>query len=80
MLLNAIKKSRAFSTSMRHGARRSLSTETVIPIQHNFNAGPGTLPRSVMERARKFFMDHDGLGIGVIEMSHRSKEFQAIAR
>ena len=40
-------------------------------IKHNFNAGPSRLPPAVMEIAEKEFIDYKGMGIGVIEMSHR---------
>lgn len=33
-----------------------------------------------MERAQADFLDYKGLGIGVIEMSHRQKEFNKIAQ
>lgn len=45
----------------------------------NFNAGPGTLPQAALEQAAKDIVDYQGLGLGVMEMSHRSKEFMAIA-
>ena len=45
---------------------------------HNFNAGPAAMPLSVLERARSEMLDLGGSGMSVMEMSHRSKEFQAI--
>ena len=45
---------------------------------YNFGAGPAMLPLSVMERIRDEFLDYRGMGASVIEISHRSKEFQAI--
>lgn len=45
---------------------------------YNFGAGPAMLPLPVMERIRDEFLDYHGLGASVIEISHRSKEFQAI--
>ena len=44
----------------------------------NFNAGPGALPLSVLERVREELLDYAGTGMSVMEMSHRSKEFEAI--
>ncbi|MCM2265699.1 MAG: 3-phosphoserine/phosphohydroxythreonine transaminase [Desulfuromonadales bacterium] len=44
----------------------------------NFGAGPAMLPLPVMERIRDEFLDYHGMGASVIEISHRSKEFQAI--
>ncbi len=44
----------------------------------NFGAGPAMLPTAVMERAQQEFLDYQGMGASVIEISHRSKEFDAI--
>lgn len=44
---------------------------------HNFNAGPSALPLPVLEEAQRRLVDH-GEGLSVLEMSHRSKAFQAI--
>jgi phosphoserine aminotransferase len=45
----------------------------------NFNAGPGTLPLAVLERVRAELLDYRGTGMSVMEMSHRSPEFEAIS-
>lgn len=45
----------------------------------NFCAGPAALPQSVLERAREEILDWQGRGLSVMEMSHRSDEFIAIA-
>ena len=44
----------------------------------NFSAGPAMLPTEVMEQAQAEFLDFAGLGAGLIEISHRSKEFDAV--
>ncbi|KAF4519904.1 hypothetical protein B566_EDAN008280, partial [Ephemera danica] len=44
----------------------------------NFGAGPAKLPRQVLERAQREFLDYHGLGISVLEMSHRSKDYGEI--
>ena len=44
----------------------------------NFNAGPGALPLSVLERIREELLDWRGSGMSVMEMSHRSPEFESI--
>jgi phosphoserine aminotransferase len=46
---------------------------------HNFNAGPATLPLPVLERIREELLDWRGSGMSVMEMSHRSPEFEGIA-
>ena len=45
---------------------------------HNFNAGPSILPLTVLEKAQAELLDYQGCGMSVMEMSHRSKEFEAI--
>ena len=45
---------------------------------HNFNAGPAALPLPVLERIREELLDYRGRGMSVMEMSHRSPEFEAI--
>ena len=45
----------------------------------NFSAGPATLPEEVLTRAREELLDWGGLGMSVMEMSHRSKAFIGVA-
>lgn len=45
---------------------------------YNFNAGPSPMPLEVLEEIRDEMTDFAGTGMGIIEMSHRSKEFQAL--
>jgi len=44
----------------------------------NFNAGPAALPLPVLERVREELLDYRGSGMSVMEMSHRSAEFEEI--
>jgi phosphoserine aminotransferase len=44
----------------------------------NFNAGPGALPLAVLQRIREELLDYRGTGMSVMEMSHRSPEFEEI--
>tara|TARA_B110000858_G_scaffold49124_1_gene56644 strand:- start:17390 stop:18478 length:1089 start_codon:yes stop_codon:yes gene_type:complete len=44
----------------------------------NFGAGPAMLPTAVMEIAQKEFLNYRGMGTGLIEISHRSKEFDEV--
>ncbi len=46
---------------------------------YNFSAGPATLPVDMLEQASKDIVNYSDTGIGLIEMSHRSKEFMAVA-
>ena len=45
---------------------------------YNFYAGPATLPTSALEKAQAELLDYQGSGISILEMSHRSKEFDAV--
>lgn len=45
---------------------------------YNFSAGPSMLPLEVMEQAAKELTNYNGCGMSVMEMSHRSKEFEEI--
>ncbi|MFQ5635327.1 MAG: 3-phosphoserine/phosphohydroxythreonine transaminase [Gammaproteobacteria bacterium] len=45
----------------------------------NFSAGPAVLPLEVLERARDEIPDWQGSGMSVMEISHRSKAFLAVA-
>lgn len=45
---------------------------------HNFGAGPAALPLAVLERAQAELLDFGGAGMSVMEMSHRSKEYDAV--
>ena len=44
----------------------------------NFNAGPGVLPLPVLQQAQAELLNYPGAGMSVMEMSHRSKHFEAI--
>ncbi|HEX5270086.1 MAG TPA: 3-phosphoserine/phosphohydroxythreonine transaminase [Gemmataceae bacterium] len=44
----------------------------------NFNAGPAMLPPPVLERVRGELLDFHGTGMSIMEMSHRSKEYEAV--
>ncbi len=43
---------------------------------HNFNAGPSALPLAVLEEIRAEIPDWQGTGMSILEVSHRSKDFQ----
>lgn len=44
----------------------------------NFNPGPSVLPVPALEKARDALLNYDGTGLGIMETSHRSKEFDAV--
>jgi len=45
---------------------------------YNFSAGPAVLPEEVLKEAADEMLDYGGTGMSVMEMSHRSKAFEAI--
>ena len=45
---------------------------------YNFSAGPAAIPSEVLEQAAAEMLDWHGSGMGVMEMSHRGKEFISI--
>ena len=45
---------------------------------YNFSAGPAVLPEAVLKEVAEEMMDYQGSGMSVMEMSHRSPEFQKI--
>ena len=45
---------------------------------HNFGAGPSILPREVFQQASGSLIDHEGTGLSILEIGHRTKTFQAI--
>lgn len=46
--------------------------------KHNFSAGPSILPAEVLEKASQAVLDFNGMGLSLIEISHRSPEFVEI--
>ena len=49
-----------------------------MPRAINFSAGTAALPEEVLKQAAAEMLDWHGSGMGVMEMSHRGKEFIAI--
>ena len=45
---------------------------------YNFYAGPAILPQSVMKRAQEELLDFNGIGLSIMEISHRSKDFESV--
>lgn len=44
----------------------------------NFNAGPAAIPLDVLKQAQEEMLDWNGTGMSVMEVSHRSKEYEAM--
>lgn len=51
-----------------------------MPRKFNFGAGPATMPESVLLEVQEELLDWNGLGLSVMEISHRSPEFIEIAK
>ena len=45
---------------------------------HNFSAGPGILPQEVLQQAANACINFDNLNLSLLEISHRSKSFEAV--
>lgn len=58
----------------------SSSEKAVAGRIFNFSAGPGCLPVSVLEEAQADLVNYKGAGMSVLEMSHRSKTYDAIIK
>ena len=48
--------------------------------KHNFSAGPSILSNEVFDKASKSILNFDGIGLSILEISHRSKEFVNVMR
>ncbi len=57
---------------------RFKENSTMVERVYNFSAGPGTLPLEVLQQSAKDIVNFSNTGTGIIEMSHRSKEFMAV--
>ena len=45
---------------------------------HNFSAGPGILPQEVLQQASEACINFDNLNLSLLEISHRSKSYEAV--
>ena len=54
-----------------------MSTTTTTRI-FNFSAGPAVLPVEVLEEAQRDLLSLPGVGMSILEISHRSKPFEEI--
>src|SRR6267378_75001 len=82
----SIGSNRAAPAGPQHSKKKEDSvvvTSSTLPAKtarrvFNFNAGPGALPLPVLERIREELLDWRGSGMSVMEMSHRSPEFEGL--
>ena len=52
--------------------------ETEKQVIHNFNSGPSILPREVFEEASGAILDFNNTGLSILEIGHRTPEFESI--
>src|SRR5258706_3446458 len=53
-------------------------TSTTVHRVHNFSAGPAVLPMPVLEEIKRNLIALPGVGMSILEVSHRSKAFESI--
>ncbi|KAF9178785.1 hypothetical protein BGZ50_007465 [Haplosporangium sp. Z 11] len=53
---------------------------TTTTHKWNFGAGPAMIPRPVLERAQKEFLNYESTGVSLMELSHRSEAYEALNR
>jgi phosphoserine aminotransferase len=46
--------------------------------KHNFSAGPSILPQYTIENTAKAILDFNGIGLSLMEISHRGKDFESV--
>src|SRR5437763_791858 len=54
-----------------------MTTATMTKV-HNFSAGPGILPQEVLKQASEACINFDNLNLSLLEISHRSKNFEKV--
>ena len=65
-------------TLLKRAVLRLSEEGTYMTRVYNFSAGPAVLPEWVLKKAADDMLDYEGSGMSVMEMSHRSKEFENI--
>lgn len=55
-----------------------MSATTLTQKVHNFSAGPGILPAEVLKQASEACLNFDNMNLSLLEISHRSKNFEAV--
>lgn len=62
------------------GVKLIYSTNLIVSVmkKYNFGAGPSILPQEVMKATADACVEFQGMGLSLMEISHRTKEFQAV--
>ncbi len=67
-----------FQLFLLHNLVKTFIKELFFMKKYNFNAGPSILPQVVIEKTAEAVKDFNGSGLSIMEISHRSKDFQAV--
>ncbi|KPK43307.1 MAG: hypothetical protein AMK74_07120, partial [Nitrospira bacterium SM23_35] len=62
-------------TAIRNRSEKDFIVEQRV---HNFNPGPAALPLPVLEEIREDLLSFRGSGMSIVEISHRSAEFDEV--
>src|SRR5699024_4218041 len=57
---------------------KNIKEEDMMRDVWNFSAGPAQLPKTVLKKAQEELLSYNNTGMSVMELSHRSSEFQEI--
>lgn len=60
-----------------HAHLKIRHSETMIS-KHNFNSGPGILPKEVFEQAAQACIEYENSGLSILEIGHRTPMFEAV--
>jgi phosphoserine aminotransferase len=75
---NAVGNACCAPVALRHNAVSTVR-ESCVSRGYNFSAGPAALPEEVLRQAQADLLEWDGARASVMEISHRGKEFIALA-
>lgn len=67
---------RCFTTPQKKNEEQSNSNKAMK--KYNFGAGPSILPQEAMKATAEACIEFDGMGLSLMEISHRTKQFQAV--
>ena len=84
--LRISKRRRVNNSYKKYGSAKKLFSsfvpeklpEKIMAKVHNFSAGPGILPQEVLKQASEAVLNFDNLDLSLLEISHRSKNFERV--
>src|SRR5690606_37958430 len=78
MWASAQRAANTFAAACQAGQKPHAMTVATKKQVHNYSAGPCILPQEVFEQAAQAVLDFEGSGLSILEISHRSKPFEAV--